>query len=197
MKKLLLFFIFLSLMFGFEIRTSKTFKIEYLPKKFNVNINIIIIQKNFNQLMKSISNIPTNNNCKIKNYYINPIFNKNNSFQTYKSVINMQCIISSNSNNLDKFLKKLSSLGKININSIYATPQNFNNILKIKAYNYGNNFAKKLSKKLNYNCYVKSISFNNQNYYPKMQYKTMYFSTPNSSKTNYLKAFYLLECIKK
>jgi len=196
MKKLLLF-IFAINLFGFEINENKIFKINYTPTNFSTNITLMMSNKNLNPLINNITSLPKNNYCHLKNYSISPIFNKKSAFINYNAYVYINCNLNKNSSKtFDKYLKNLSKLGKIKISSIEPKNQNHSKILKLKAYNYGINLAKNISKKLHLKCFIKSVSFNHFIKKSMPSFRTFSMPMPQNTKTEQLKAYYNIECLE-
>jgi len=174
-----------------------------LNTKLQIHIqhkNISIIIKNIDKTLKLISNY---NFCKNKTYSINPNY-KNNNFINYSTNLNFNCQFQDNK--LPIFSQLLEKLQKQNIISLqnmeYIIPNDLKkevqNKLKIKAFKYGLNKAKQLSKIFSKSCFMKSINFS-ANHYPLRTFKA--FSTSNipipqnNGSIIKLETFYKFECL--
>ena len=204
MKKTMLLFFSLTILFTYEITNQKIFTLNYKPNIYKTHINIKIKEKNLNQLIEKLNiNIKKLNNiCQKINYIIYPdyIYNKNQKkFSGYIANINSNCQfpikkIKQFSDIFSK-LKGEKTLSSIHLDIDKQEKEKLINRLKIKAYSYALKDAKNLSKKLNLNCFAANISLNRFPPHQKPLYKSLNtLPSPKENKKETINVFYKIIC---
>jgi hypothetical protein len=208
MKKIIIPFLMLLIVYANEISEHKTFTKNIKSSLLSTTLKIHIQNKNIATLTNEINNIlnimDNYKFCKNKTYSILPKY-KNQKFINYYTDLNFKCEFQKDK--LPIFSKLLNKLNK-HIISIYNFQytltkdlyQKAQNNLKIEAFNYGLEKAKKLSNTFNKKCFMKSINFNNTHQvYTRnvVMFKQSTLPTPKNNTQNILlNVNYLFVCFK-
>jgi len=153
-------------LFAYNITNTKTFSIKLTPDLLKTTLQISILDKNLNKLLKKTNLvIKASSKCKQITYNFSPYYeykNKKRVFLGYKANIKEVCEFK-NPKDFSTLLSNLPKEAKVSLNSIkYISSKQKEAIkkLKLNAYNFSINEANKLSKALNKTCILKNISFN-------------------------------------
>ena len=167
MKKIIILFLVIFI-YANEISENKTFIQNVKSSTLSTTLKVHIQNKNISTIANEISNVlnivNSYNFCKNNKYSILPKY-KNQKFITYYTDLSFKCEFSKKK--LPIFSELLGKI-KNNIISIYdfeyKIPSKLykqtQTILKIKAFNYGLDKAKKLSNTFYKKCFMKSLNFN-------------------------------------
>jgi hypothetical protein len=199
MKKFLIFIPFL--LFAYEITNLKTFSTTLKPDTLKVDFTVLIIKKDLNQTLKNTQKIISlSKKCPYVDYTLEPLYefkNKKRIFTGYQAVVIEKCKFKK-TKNFDSLIKKITKYGKIRLDAIfYLSSQRKKALktLKIKAYNFALQEAKKFSKDLNKNCILTNISFNPYVKKQNQKFKIMStFPLPKEKQEVKVSIFYDIKC---
>jgi len=179
MRYLLVFFM---VIFAFgDITETKVFSKNIKSNVLQTRLEITIENKQISNVVKEIDNIlkiiNKYNFCKNNGYSIFPKYYKN-KFVSYQTKLKLNCrFVDTKIKLFTQLLSKVQN-HVIYINNLkYVVPKEIQKKvlkeLKIKAFNYGLNKTKELSKVLKKRCFVKNVEFNH--YQQNVLYKKMSF----------------------
>ena len=201
MKKMLLVPI---IAFSYNISNTKNFSQVIKPDTLKTILTITLTKKTLKNAIENTNKIISlSKQCKKITYRFSPYYeykNKKRIFVGYKTTIHETCYFKK-PQNFSMLLENISKYAKVELNSIDLILSNSKEIvknLKLKAYNFAIEDAKKLSTALNKKCILKNITFNTPTI-PTTRYKTLKLEAlnvplpKNENKINVIST-YNIEC---